>query len=464
MTESTMTSTTTAALTPAEALRGLCAAGVFLPGDPGYDSARSPWNVAIDQRPAAVAVPTSVDEVVAVVRAASSAGLQVAPQGTGHNAGPLAGRLAHAVLMRMSDFTGVTIDAQRGVARVVGATLWQQVAEAAAAHGFAVLHGSSPDVAAIGYTLGGGLSWYARSHGLACSHLVAAEIVLADGTLVRADENSHFDLLWALRGGGGNFGVVTAIEIDLLPLTEVYAGMLLWDGVRASEVCRAWARWTHGLADEVTTSLRLLSIPPLPELPEFIRGRQLVVVDGAVVAAEDRAAELLGPLRELAPEMDTFATVPPVTLTRLHLDPEGPTPAVSDHLLLADFDEAAAEALVEVAGTESGTTLLSAEIRHLGGALGRQHSRGGALDTLAADYAAYFVAVAATPELASRGQADAARAVAALEPWSNGGRFLNFTETAVTATAAYPQEALQRLRALRAELDPTGLFVANHAL
>ena len=197
MTESTMTSTTTAALTPAEALRGLCAAGGFLPGDPGYDSARSPWNVAIDQRPAAVAVPTSVDEVVAVVRAASSAGLQVAPQGTGHNAGPLAGRLAHAVLMRMSDFTGVTIDAQRGVARVVGATLWQQVAEAAAAHGFAVLHGSSPDVAAIGYTLGGGLSWYARSHGLACSHLVAAEIVLADGTLVRADENSRFDLLWA---------------------------------------------------------------------------------------------------------------------------------------------------------------------------------------------------------------------------------------------------------------------------
>ena len=181
-----------------------------------------------------------------------------------------------------------------------------------------------------------------KRQGLACSHLVAAEIVLADGTLVRADENSRFDLLWALRGGGGNFGVVTAIEIDLLPLTEVYAGMLLWDGVRASGVCRAWARWTHGLADEVTTSLRLLSIPPLPELPEFIRGRQLVVVDGAVVAAEDRAAELLGPLRELAPEMDTFATVPPVTLTRLHLDPEGPTPAVSDHLLLADFDEAAA--------------------------------------------------------------------------------------------------------------------------
>lgn len=464
MIEATLATAVPAPAAQPEALRGLCDGRVFLPGDPGYDSARTPWNVAVDQRPAAVAVPTSVEQVVDVVRAASAAGLRVIPQGTGHNAGPLTGRLADAVLLRLSDLTGVAIDPARRVARIVGATLWREVAEAAAEHGLAVMHGSSPDVAAVGYTLGGGLSWYGRRHGLACNHLLAAEVVLADGSQVRADAEHHPELFWALRGGGGNFGVVTAIELGLLPEAQVYAGMLLWDGTRATEVCRAWADWTHGLAEEVTTSLRLLSVPPLPELPEVIRGRQLVVIDGAVLAADEVAAELLAPLRALGPELDTFATVPTVTLTRLHLDPEGPTPAVSDHLLLGDFDTATADALVAAAGAESDTTLLSAEIRHLGGALGRPDAVGGALDRLWGDYAGFFVAVAATPELGSRGRADAARVVAALQPWATGSRFLNFTEEPADVATAYPSETLERLRALRSELDPSGLFVANHAI
>ena len=283
------------------------------------------------------------------------------PQSTGHNAGPLTGRLDDAVLLRLSDFTGVSIDPQSRVARILGATLWQEVAEAAATHGLAVMHGSSPDVAAAGYTLGGGLSWCARADGLTCNQLVAAEVVLADGTLVRADAEHHAELFWALRGGGGSYGVVTALEIR--PMADVYAGLLFWDGLRAADVCEAWAAWTHGLADEATTSLRLLSLPPLPELPEFIRGRQLVVVDGAVLGSDESAAEVLAPLRALKPEMDTFGRIPVTALTRVHLDPEGPTPAVSDHLLLDDFDAAAAAALVAHAGPESGTTLLSAEIR-----------------------------------------------------------------------------------------------------
>ncbi|HSK34163.1 MAG TPA: FAD-binding oxidoreductase, partial [Propionicimonas sp.] len=377
-----MIESTLAPTTPAAALRGLCGGRVFLPGDPGYDAARTPWNVAVDQRPVAVAVPTSVEEVVEVVRAAAAAGLRVVPQSSGHNAGPLAGRFGDAVLLRLSDFTGVSIDPGNRVARVVGGTLWQQVVEAAAAHGLAVMHGSSPDVAAAGYTLGGGLSWYGRAHGLACNQLVAADVVLADGSLVRTDADHQPELFWALRGGGGNFGVVTALEIRLLPVTEVHGGMLLWDGARAGEVSTAWAGWTHGLPDEVTTALRLLSVPPLPELPEFIRGRQLVVIDGAILAGDERAAELLAPLRALAPEIDTFARVPAPALTRIHLDPEGPTPGVSGHLLLDDFESDTAAALVASAGAESGTTLRSAEIRHLDGALGRPDAAGGALNRL----------------------------------------------------------------------------------
>lgn len=448
----------------AEALRGLCDGRVFLPGDPGYDAACTPWNVAVPQRPAAVAVPMSADEVIEIVRAAVAAGLRVAPQSTGHNAGPLAGRMDGAVLMRLSDFTGVTVDPERRVARILGATLWQDVAAAAAAHGLAVMHGSSPDVAAAGYCLGGGLSWYARAHGLACNQVVAVEVVLADGSLVRADAENHPDLFWALRGGGGSFGVVTALEIRLLPYPDAYAGLLAWDGSRAAEVCRAWAEWTHGLAEEVTTSLRLLSIPPLPELPEFIRGRQLVAVDGAVVASDEGAVRLLAPLRDLAPEIDTFARIPAAALSRIHLDPEGPTPSVSDHLMLDDFDAAAADAFVASAGAESGTTLLSAEIRHAGGALGRPDPDGGALDQLPGAYTGFFVAVAATPELGARGRKDAARAVEALRPWSSGHRFLNFTEEPADAASAFAPETLARLRAVRAEVDPSGVFVANHGL
>lgn len=448
----------------AESLRGLCGGRVFLPGDPGYDAARTPWNVAVDQRPEAVAVPTSVDEIVDVVRAAAAAGLRVVPQSTGHNAGPLAGHLDGAVLMRLSDFTGVSVDPGAGTARIVGATLWRDVVAAAAAHGRAVMHGSSPDVAAAGYLLGGGLSWYARSHGLACNQLLAAEVVLADGSLVRADAEHHPELFWALRGGGGNFGVVTALEIRLLPYADVYAGLLAWDGARAGEVCRAWADWTRGLAEEVTTSLRLLSVPPLPELPEFIRGRQLVVIDGAILASDEDARNFLLPLRALQPEIDTFSRMPVAALTGIHMDPEGPTPAVSDHLMLNTFDHAAVDVFVASAGSESGTTLLSAEIRHAGGALARPAAGGGVLDRLEAGYAGFFVAVAATPELGAQGRSDAARVVAALQPWSSPRRFPNFTEEEVEPDTLFGPEALARLRAVRADVDPNGVFVANHAL
>lgn len=448
----------------AQALRSAAVGQVFLPDEPGYDAARTPWNLAVEQRPLAVVVPATAEQVANAVRVAAAAGVRVVPQSTGHGAGPLSGRLGDAILLRLSDFTGVSVDVERRVVRILGATLWRDAVAAAAAHGLAVPHGSSPDVAAAGFVLGGGLSWYARRHGLASNHLVAAEVVLADGSIVRADAEHHPDLFWALRGGGGNVGVVVALEVQALPLADVYAGMLLWDGSRAQDVAQAWAQWTHGLPDEVTTALRLLSFPPLPELPDFLRGRQLVVIDGAILTDDQAAAGLLTPLRALDPEVDTFARMPLTALTTIHMDPETPVPGVSDHELLDEFDPAAARALVTAAGTESGSTLLSAEIRHLGGALSRPAETGGALNSLPGAYSGLFIAIAATPELAARGRADAAAAVAALRPWSSGRRFFNFAEEAVDPDSLYEPDVLARLRAVRAHYDPAGLFVANHSL
>lgn len=436
---------------------------IHLPGDPGYDQARTPWAVQVDQRPAAVAVPRTAAEVVEAVLAAIDAGLRIAPQSSGHGASPFAAAdLSDVMLIRLHELTGVTIDADRRIARVLGGTLWQPVVEAAAAYGLAARHGSSPDVAVAGYTLGGGLSWFARQHGLAAHHLTAVEIVLPDSRLVRADADHEPELFWALKGGGGSFGIVTALEFELLPMADVYAGMLLWPAERAAEVAQTWAAWTRVVPDSATTACRLMSFPPLPELPPFLSGRQLVVIDGAVLEPDDRAAEILAPLRALEPELDTFARIPLAALTRIHMDPEGPTPSVSNSILLGELAPETIDALLAVAGPGSGSSVLVAEIRHLGGAVARPADA--AVATLPGAYLGFFLAIAPFPEAAAIGLADATRAVQALAPWGTGGRYLNFDDNVVEVPAAYGHQAWQRLQQIRAEVDPRGRMVANHPI
>ena len=222
------------------ALRDLCGGAVALPGDDGYDAARQAFNLTVDQRPAAVAYPADAGEVAEVVRAARAAGLRIAPQATGHNAGPL-GDLSQTVLLKTSGMSGVAIDAERRIARVGAGVLWEDVVDAAAPHGLAALHGSAPNVGVVGYSLGGGMGWLARSHGLQANSVTAVELVTAEGEFVRADADNDPELFWALRGGGGNFGIVTALEFRLYPLSEIYAGFMLWDWTEAERVLTAWA-------------------------------------------------------------------------------------------------------------------------------------------------------------------------------------------------------------------------------
>ncbi|WP_295659227.1 FAD-binding oxidoreductase [uncultured Nocardioides sp.] len=453
--------TITTPVPSADTLRGLCE--VHLPGDPGYDVARTPWNVAVDQRPAAVAVPRSVDEVVEVVRAAAASGLRVAPQSTGHGAGPLEGAdLGDVVVVRLSALTGVTVDPDARTARVVGGTLWQDVIAATSRHGLTAPHGSAPDVAVAGYALSGGLSFYGRTHGLAANSIRAVEVVTADGSLVRADATTNADLFWAVRGGGGNFGVVVAIELDLLPYPDVYAGMLLWDRERAPEVVRAWAQWTREAPDSVTTSLRIMSFPPLPELPPFLSGRDLVVIDGAILEDDERADQLLARLRMYEPEMDTWGRIPAEALLAVHMDPPQPTPVVSDHSVLGVLTDDAIEALLGQVGPGRQSGLLLAELRHLGGAFARPAPHGGALSHLTGSYALFCIAVAPFPEAVAAGREAARRTVRALARWSQPSRVPTFTENREDASSMFDGEAWARLAHLRAHADPTRLFVANH--
>ncbi len=435
---------------------------LVFPGQPGWDDARRAWNLSVDQRPAAVALPETVDDVVATVDHARAVGLRVAVQGTGHGAGstPLDG----ALLINMSRMTGVEVDAGARVARVAGGTLWRDVVDAAVDHGLTALHGSAGDVGVVGYSLGGGIGWLARKHGLSASSVLSAEVVTAGGEVVRADPDTNADLFWALRGGGGSFGVVTEAEIALYPVAEAFAGWLVWPAERAVEVLGRWAEWTKDAPEEVTSIGRLFQMPPIPEIPEPLRGRQLVVVEAAFMGDERDGRELLRPLLDLDPESDTFATVPARALTELHRDPPGPVPGRSEGWLLDAFDGDVARAVVDTAGMDGTSPLLSVEVRHLDGALGRPDPRGGVLSHLDAPYAIYSVGAVLGPDAVAAIDERLADVRAATEPWLSRRRYFNFAERDVDPVSFYAQGDYGRLTAIREEVDPHGLFQAKHTI
>jgi hypothetical protein len=430
------------------------------PGDPGWDVARQAFNLAADQRPALIAYPETPDDVVAAVNLARAKGLRVAPQRTGHAAQAI-DSMADALLLRTDRLTGVEIDAAARTARIAGGTLWGEVSDAATPHGLAPLAGSSRTVGVAGYHLGGGLSLASRKLGLAASAVRAIDLVTADGRLVRAAADSEPDLFWALRGGGGNYGVVTALEIDLFELPEVYAGNLFFPAERAREVLHAWRELTLTAPEELTLSGRVLQIPDVPGPPPPLRGRAFAVVDAIFLGGEGEGAELLAPLRALDPEIDTAALAGPDILGRVHMDPEDPVPALTDHTLTGPLPPEAIDAFVDAVGPDSGSTLVAVELRQNGGALSRVAPGGGALDFLPGDYHAFGVAALMGPEAATAARADFDRLHDALAPYAAGSYF-NFSERPAPLSTFFPGEVIDRLAAVKERWDPNDLFVAGH--
>jgi hypothetical protein len=428
-----------------------------------WDEAREAWNLAVDQQPVAVAFPESASHVAALVDFARYHGLKVAPQGTGHGAGAIES-LEDTLLVKTERMRDVSVDPATRTARAGAGALWMDVTGAAAEHGLAALAGSSPDVGVVGYTLGGGLSWMARRHGLAANSVTAIELVTADGRLVRTDAQVHPDLFWALRGGGGSFGIVTAIEFELYPVADVYAGMLAFPIERAREVLHAWREWAATVPDEVTSLGRLMRIPPLPDIPEIVRGRQLAVIEATILTSEAEGARLIEPLRALGPDIDTFAQIPAAALQQLHMDPDHPVPGRGVHMLLDDLPAAAVDALVATAGAGTDTPLLSIELRQLGGAVGRAQAHHGAAAKIDAGFALFGVGMAATPDMAAGINAYKPRLRAALAPYTARRAFLNFEEDEPDSAHLFEPERYERLRVIRRYYDPSELFVSNHPI
>ncbi len=448
----------------ASVLAGRLAGDAFGPADAGYDEHRIGFIAAVDLRPAIVALPESADDVRAIVDFAREHALRVAPQATGHNAHPL-GDLSDAILLKTSRMRGVEIDAERKVARVEAGAWWIDVTAPASELGLAPLAGSSPDVGVAGYTLGGGASWLVRKHGLGANHVVALEVVTADGRLVRADHVNEPDLFWALRGGGGNFGVVTALELRLFELPELYAGVMFFPVDRAAEVLKVWREWIRTVPEEVTSIGRVLNVPPMPEIPEMLRGKSFVTVEAAYIGDEASGVELIKPLRDLGPEIDMFSVMPPVGLSKIHMDPEGQVPAaISDTLLLDELDDAAIDHVVSIMGDGSQSPLVMYEIRHLGGAAARSGEGHGVVDVIPGEFLTFGVGIPMAEGMGALIEAHLGRIRDGLESSSTKREYLNFSERTTDPETFFGAEKLARLRAIRDQVDPARMFLANHPL
>jgi FAD/FMN-containing dehydrogenase len=444
-----------------DALRRRVEGPVFGPQDDGWDAARAAWNLAVDQQPTAVVIPHSADDVVAAVRVARAHGLRVTAQVSGHNASAYES-LQDTILLRMTELRDVEIDAAGRRARAGAGCEWRDVVMPAGEHGLAALAGSSPQVSVVGYALGGGIGWLARKHGLAADSVLALDVVTADGELRRVDADSDPDLYWALRGGGGSFGIVTAVELRLFDTGPLVAGAMMWPLERAREIVAAWRDMTLDCPDELTTSLRMLSVPDDPNLPEPLRGGAFVVVDGAFTGDQAAADAVLAPLRALEPILDGWMPCGPEALSFVHMDPEEPMPIQGATFVLDELPDEALDEWLKLLGPGSASPFMMAELRQLGGELARPGAHKGARSPVLGRYLAFLGGVPVSPELSEAMRARAERVQGAMRRWTARASYLNFVENPGDPAGLFEPDAYERLRRVKARVDPDRLFRANH--
>src|SRR3954471_24212785 len=294
--------------------------------DPDWDAARQAWNLAADQHPVAVAFVESADDVSKVIGFAAANDLRVTAQGTGHGAVAM-GTLEDVILIKTERMRGVEVG--EGKARIEAGVLAEEIGGAAHEGGMSFLPGTSPNVGVTGYTLGGGLSWLGRKYGWACNNVSAIELVAADGEPRTVDASSDPDLFWALRGGGGGFAIVTALHVNLFPVAEVYAGALLFPPGVTEDGLRRYRDWTAEVPEEVGSMVRMLNLPPIPDIPEEIRGKKWLAITACCIGSRGGGEKIVAPLREIGePAMDAFDQIPAPALSRISMDPEPPVPGL----------------------------------------------------------------------------------------------------------------------------------------
>ena len=441
-----------------------------MPGDDGYDTARQTWNATtFEQQPAIVVLPSSAADVVPAVVFAREHELSIGVQGGGHGH-PLAAD--GALLVNFAEMAAVRImpaaDVSRGgTAHVEAGAKWREVLAAAHPYGLAPLTGFAATVGVVGYTLGGGVGWMVRQYGAAAGSVRSAEVVTSDGRLRHVDEHSDPDLFWGLRGGGGNFGVVTTLEFQLYPVKEVFGGFIAYPLTHGKEALTAYAEWTKSVPDALTSAVRVVHFPPAPLIPEPLRGASAVVLMACYNGSASEGEALLKALRSLGtPLLDTFRRMPYAQIGTIANDPPEAPPLFTamEGGGLRELTADAIDSMLRIAGDRAAGIFL-VEARHMGGELARQPEA----STPFGFRSPWFVsalAAAPTRDSLQQGQHSIDALLQALKPTLTGERLINSLDAANTSPhlirAAYLPGNYRKLVALKNKYDPDNVFRFNH--
>lgn len=445
-----------------ERLRATVRGGVFLPDEEGFAASVAAFNLLVVHRPQLVVAAASEDDVVAAVRFGSENSLPVRVFSTGHGSYD---PVTDGILITTSGLTGLTIDPESRVASIGAGHRWSEVIPEAAALGLAPIVGSSANVSAVGYTLGGGVGPISRTFGFSSDWVRSFRVVIANGEAITASTTEHPDLFWALRGGKGGFGVVTAMDIELVPLTTLYAGSLFFDAEHIAPVFSAWVGWTTSVPESVTSSAAIFRFPPLDMIPKPLRGKTVLSIRYAFVGDPIEGARLLQPIRDVAPALiDGVAEMPASDIASIHADPTTPIPIWDGSVFgfLSNVGPEFADALLAVAGPQVDTPLAAAEVRHIGGASRRDVPEGSAVGGRDTDYTLLLAGIpdpglfeAVLPQMT-------ASMTQHLAPWLTGTTQINFLPKAGVVpggyAAAWPTDIYDRLAEVRERYDPTGRF------
>jgi FAD binding domain/Berberine and berberine like len=438
---------------------------VFLPGDDGYAAECVGYNLALVLEPALIVGVTSDADVQAAVRFAAERSLPVAVNNTGHQVVRAA---QGAVLISTRRMSGVTVDSGNRTARIEPGVRWGQVINEASEVGLAPMNGSSPTVGSIGYSLGGGQSVaWSRSKGYAADHILSLDVVTADGLLRHVTADSEPELFWALRGGMGNFGAVTAIVCELFPQSRIYGGGVWFAIEHVPELMPAWREWVETLPEEATSSVAVQRLPPLPELPPPLQGASVLHMRFTHLGSAAEGERLFAPMRAIAPSiLDTVAEMPYTSIGTVHMDPPGPIPYWDRTMMFADLPKEAVDEFVALTGPDSDCPLVSVEIRQLGGAMDREPAAPNAVPTRGLPYVMFAFGVGG-PDQEDLMRGYLAKLISGLKPWSADRMMANFmSPDEATAPAqlraAYGEERYDRLARIKKTYDPHNLFRMNH--
>ncbi|MFI5913580.1 FAD-binding oxidoreductase [Dactylosporangium sp. NPDC051541] len=446
----------TTALTSLPAVAG----PVYVPGDEGFAAEAFSWNVAITHEPLAVVGATSAQDVAVAVRWAGTLGLPVAVQATGHGA---VRPVNNGVLITTNRMREMSVDPVARTARVAAGVRWSEVIAAAAPHGLAPLSGSSSQVGVVGYTLGGGVGPLGRKHGFAADHVRSVEIVTAEGALRTIDADHDAELFWAVRGGKGNFGIVTAIEFDLFPVAAFFGGGIFYPGAHVFTILRVYSKWSAGLPEDMSTSVALIRFPDAEMVPPPLRGAFAVHLRVFYLGREADGRALLEPMRAAAPAIiEDLATLPYPAIDSVHRDPVDPMPGRERGVVLSALTEETIDQVVAAAGPDVDIPVPIVEVRHLGGAFSRPPAVPNAVSGRGAEYLLFAIGLG-VPELVPAVDATINRILAVD---ATPGGLINFSGAAGpdALLANWSPADRDRLLRVKAEYDPANVFSSGQAL